>query len=85
MFAGPVASPEQLLGGNCTSYVDLNNLLILMFFNPVGGSFKLVLNVPNDNKLIGLCIPVQVAYGPTSMVPFGLDLTNGVYLSPDVK
>jgi ELWxxDGT repeat protein len=85
MFSGPVASPEQLLGGNCTLYVDLNNLLILMFFNPVGGSYKLTLNVPNDNNLIGLCIPLQVAYGPTSTVPFGLDLTNGVFLSPDVK
>ncbi len=85
MFAGPVASPEQLLGGNCTSYVDLNNLVFLMFFNPVGGSYKLVVNVPNDNNLIGLCIPLQVAYGPTSTVPFGLDLTNGVFLSADVK
>ena len=49
------------------------------------GSYRLVLNVPNDNNLIGLCIPLQVAYGPTSTAPLGLDLTNGVYLSADVK
>ena len=52
-----------------------------MFRLSANDGFQFSALLPNDSATKGLTVAVQVGAGPTGTGPFGLDPSNGLYLS----
>ena len=70
------------VGFGCHLYVDPNKSPILLFFTPAtNGSWKFTTTIPNSAAAKGLEVILQVGYGPSSTLPYGVDLSPGMKLT----
>ncbi|MEE9127169.1 MAG: ELWxxDGT repeat protein, partial [Planctomycetota bacterium] len=69
--------------GACVLPVDFTRLHVLQFLQTdAAGTWVLQPPVPSNTSLKNLYLVLQAAQGPSPTLPFGLDLSNAVYLQP---
>ncbi len=77
----PATSPLINQGNGCLQTIDYALPFLLILFTPdLNGHWNLGLNIPNTPTFAGLRVAVRAALGPTGTSPFGLDLSNGLYV-----
>ncbi|MHC4077592.1 MAG: ELWxxDGT repeat protein [Planctomycetota bacterium] len=78
----PTPGPA-LASGACVLPVDYTRPHVLLFLpTDAAGTWQLNQTVPNDPSLNSLYLVLHAAQGPSATPPFGLDLSNAVYLQP---